>query len=356
MKAPAGIETLSGLLAHYSPTGQEDAAVQFLVERMAGLGYERAYTDQAGNAIGVLGQGPRQVVLLGHIDTVPGEIPVRIEEDILYGRGTVDAKGSLAAFVDAVVACGKKEGWQFIVVGAVGEEGDSSGARFIAPQYRPDYAIIGEPSRWDRITLGYMGDASAQICMRRPQAHGASGQESACGAVFNAWQALKTRVEAYNLDRQRTFDRLHLKLSGFSSGTDGFEEWADARLEVRLPLAFPPESWQNLLQEVIKPDEPVRVTIDTSGFTVAAYEASKNTPLVRAFLRAIRSAGGSPSFVLKTGTADLNVVAPLWECPILAYGPGDSTLDHTPQECLPIGEYTQSVGVLRGVLERLTTG
>jgi LysW-gamma-L-lysine carboxypeptidase len=163
-------------------------------------------------------------------------------------------------------------------------------------------------------------------------------------------------VEAYNHDRQRTFDRLHLKLSGFSSGTDGFEEWADARLEVRLPLAFPPESWQNLLQEVIKPDEPVRVTIDTSGFTVAAYEAPKNTPLVRAFLRAIRSAGGSPSFVLKTGTADLNVVAPLWKCPILAYGPGDSTLDHTPQECLSIGEYTQSVGVLRGVLERLTTG
>jgi LysW-gamma-L-lysine carboxypeptidase len=354
MNAPAELETLTGLLLHYSPTGEEGAAVHYLVERMARLGYDQAYADQAGNAIGIIGQGPRQVVLLGHIDTVPGEIPIRIEGDILFGRGAVDAKGPLAAFVDAAIAGGVRAGWQFVVVGAVGEEGDSRGACYLAPHYRPDFAIIGEPSRWERITLGYMGNASDQICMRRPMAHGASGQESACEAVFHAWHKLEIRVEDYNQGRQRAFDRLHLNLDTFSSGKDGFEEWADARLEARLPLALPPESWQNLINEVIQPEPPVRVSIEPSSFSVAAYECPKNTPLVRAFLSAIRSTGGNPSFVLKTGTADLNVVAPLWNCPILAYGPGDSALDHTPHESISLVEYTHSVGVLRSALERLT--
>src|SRR5437763_769852 len=104
--------TLLGLVEHYSPTGQEKAAVDWLVERMCGLGFSRAFVDPAGNAVGVMGDGPRQALLVGHIDTVPGEIQVRIEGDLLYGRGSVDAKGPLAAFVDAVAGCGPLPGWQ----------------------------------------------------------------------------------------------------------------------------------------------------------------------------------------------------------------------------------------------------
>ncbi len=62
---------------------------------MQALGF-RARIDEAGNAIGELGKGERTIVLLGHIDTVPGQIRVRREGDILFGRGTVDAKGPLA--------------------------------------------------------------------------------------------------------------------------------------------------------------------------------------------------------------------------------------------------------------------
>lgn len=70
-------ETLTGLVSHYSPSGEEHQTVQWLVSRMKSLGYDRAFIDEAGNAVGVMGQGPRQVLLLGHIDTVPGEIDVR---------------------------------------------------------------------------------------------------------------------------------------------------------------------------------------------------------------------------------------------------------------------------------------
>ena len=98
-------ETLIGLVDQYSPSGGEQSAVRFLVERMQALGYDQAFSDEAGNAVGVIGKGPRQIVLLGHIDTVPGEIAVRVEEGVLYGRGAVDAKGPLACFTDAAAAC-----------------------------------------------------------------------------------------------------------------------------------------------------------------------------------------------------------------------------------------------------------
>src|SRR3546814_5726214 len=52
-------------------------SVEWLVGRMRALGYSRASVDEAGNAVGLMGEGERQVMLLGHIDTVPGEIPVR---------------------------------------------------------------------------------------------------------------------------------------------------------------------------------------------------------------------------------------------------------------------------------------
>ena len=74
---------------------------------------------------------------------------------------------------------------------------------------------------------------------------------------------------------------------------------------------------------------------------------------MRAFLAGIRAAGGQPGFLLKTGTADLNIVAPAWGCPALAYGPGDSALDHTPDEHLSLDEYQRSVEELKFVLKQL---
>jgi LysW-gamma-L-lysine carboxypeptidase len=115
-------ETLVGLVEHYSPSGQERGAVEWLVDRMETLGFGEAYRDEAGNAVGVIGSGPKQVMLLGHIDTVPGEIKVEQIGKSLYGRGSVDAKGPLACFVDAAAQVGGLDGCQFVVIGAIDEE------------------------------------------------------------------------------------------------------------------------------------------------------------------------------------------------------------------------------------------
>jgi LysW-gamma-L-lysine carboxypeptidase len=94
--------------------------------------------------------------------------------------------------------------------------------------------------------------------------------------------------------------------------------------------------------------------IEPSGFAIPAWECEKNTRLVRAFLSGIRSQGGEPRFVYKTGTADLNIVGPAWKCPALVYGPGDSSLDHTPNEHIELKEYSRSVLVLSASLQTLT--
>ena len=172
--------TLIGLVSQYSPSGQERGAVEWLVARMKALDYHQAFIDEAGNAVGIMGNGSKQIVLLGHIDTVPGEINVHEGNGILYGRGSVDAKGPLACFIDAVAQVGAVDGWQFIVIGAVEEERNSEGARFVIDQYKPDFSIIGEPNRWDRIALGYKGSAWANVTVKCGQMHTASGEETAC--------------------------------------------------------------------------------------------------------------------------------------------------------------------------------
>ncbi|HXQ39466.1 MAG TPA: acetyl-lysine deacetylase, partial [Anaerolineales bacterium] len=70
-------------------------------------------------------------------------------------------------------------------------------------------------------------------------------------------------------------------------------------------------------------------------------------------LSSIRSKGGEPRFVYKTGTSDLNIVAPVWKCPALVYGPGDSALDHAPNEHISLEEYGMAVQVLSGALNQL---
>jgi [amino group carrier protein]-lysine/ornithine hydrolase len=124
----SGIELLEEMLAIPSPSTQERALGQWLVSRMRSMGFA-ARRDEAGNVVGFWGSGPKEVLLLGHIDTVPGFIPVRREGDRLYGRGAVDAKGPLAAAIKAVSRQPVGTGVRFTIIGAVEEEGSSRGAK-----------------------------------------------------------------------------------------------------------------------------------------------------------------------------------------------------------------------------------
>ena len=350
------LDLLRALVSIPSISGQEHGAVAYLVSWMQAHGFD-ARVDRAGNAVGVLdgrpaadGSPPREIMLLGHIDTVPGDIPIRIEGGKLYGRGSVDAKGPLTAFVLAALVAGVRPGWRLIVIGAVEEEAPSSkGARYVAERYHPDYCIIGEPNLWRRIALGYKGRLLANARREKTLTHTASPETSAIDDLIEFWNEVKARVARFNASRSRPWEILQAGVIDIDSGGNGMDIWAEMRTGFRLPLDISPDEMRFVLAEIAEAHE-VQLTF---GGGEPAYRAEKNTPLVRAFLRAIRAHNAKPGFVLKTGTSDMNVVGPVWNIPIIAYGPGDSALDHTPQEHIEIAEWARSVSVLTDALIRL---
>ncbi len=363
------IELLKQCLEIPSLSGQEGAVAAFLTAQMRARGFDRAFVDAAGNAVGVIGRGPRQLVLLGHMDTVGGAVTVRYEGDKLYGRGAVDAKGPLCAFILAAEAARAAIGaeWQVIVVGAVEEEAATSrGARFAATQYTPEHCIIGEPSASDGITIAYKGRNLVSASFEQDAQHTALPGSNPAETAVALWAHIDGHAAAFNAGRSAAFDRILPSLRSVNSGGDGDREWCEITIAARLPLDFSPDQMEQLVHEweaarqqqrngALDLRSPIRATYRFFG-AEHAYRSAKDSTLARAFVDAIRAEGLRPAFKSKTGTADFNVVGPLWRCPIVAYGPGDSTLDHTPHEHVEIAEFERGVRVLTHVLRALTRG
>ncbi len=353
------VEVLRGLVAIPSRSGQERAAVEYLCATMAARGFT-ATIDGAGNAVGQIGEGPTEVVLLGHIDTVPGEIPVRIEDGVLYGRGSVDAKGPLATFVCAATRAAQA-GIRLTVIGAVGEEADSTGAFHIVNRYHPAFAVIGEPSGWDSVVLGYKGSMSASYTLRQSGAHSAAPVATAPQVAVYFWNRVIGYAAEFNDGRTAAFDRLEPKLRGVNTTTDGLHEQVDLRMGFRLPLDLDGATLASILHDLARIEASVddaAAEIEASAEVVVAealpaFRGERTSPIVRAFLPAIRAAGGKPRLKVKTGTADMNIVGPAWGCPIVAYGPGDSKLDHTPNERIEVAEYLRAIDILAAALTSL---
>jgi len=342
------IDTLWGLLEHYSPSCHESEAANWLVSHMKELGFTQSYLDAVGNPIGIIGEGEKEIIFLGHIDTVEGEIELRRDGDLLYGRGAVDAKGPLATFVQALTRLGPIPGWKMIVIGAIGEEKDSVGARSIVDQYQPNFVVIGEPSNWKRITIGYKGSAKHELYISKDRFHSARSNDNACEAAFQIWDRIKQWTMQFNANEDQLFNQLQVSLQGFISGEQTFHDWSKLSISARLPLQISPEEYFQALSKICKP-----YTIEEMSDAIPAYLAPKNTPLVRSFLAGIRELGEKPGFVRKTGTADMNIVAPVWGCPTIAYGPGDSSLDHTPHENISIQEYENAIQVIIHSIKKL---
>jgi LysW-gamma-L-lysine carboxypeptidase len=369
MDRERAIALLEGLVAIRSLSREEHQASTWLVEQARAAGYDRAFVDGAGNAVAELGdeKAASVIVLLGHIDTVAGEVPVRVERrdgrDVLYGRGSVDAKGPLATFVAAGARLGgawaRAAGLRLVVVGAVEEEAASSkGARFIAERFDgrtdevPAACVIGEPSRWDRVTIGYKGRLLIDLEARRAMTHSAGPEASAATAAVALWNLVDSFCAAFNDGRDKAFDQLLPSLRAINTQSDGLEDRATASIGLRLPPAFDPAPLRSAVDEWASATESSAVRVAYRGYEPAWRGDSRNA-LVRSFLAAIRAQGdpeAQPAFVVKTGTSDMNVVGPVWRCPILAYGPGDSRLDHTPDEHVSLDEYWRAVLVLERAL------
>ena len=344
------VEFLTRLVETESVSGDERRAAELCAERMAELGFE-ARVDEAGNAVGERGtDSGRTFVLLGHIDTVPGRIPVRVEDGTLYGRGSVDAKGPMATFIHAAADVDLAPGDRLVVVGAVEEESATSkGARHVAPLYRPEACIIGEPSGWDAVTVGYKGRLLASYRAEQPGGHSAGPEGAVAERAVRFWNRVEAHAEEFNAERPRLFDRLMPGLRDLRTSSDGLTDRVEATLGFRLPPGFEREEFERRLEAWAEGAE-----VTTYG-AEPAWTSARSSPPARSLARAIRGADARPRFLHKTGTSDMNVLGPVWGCPIVAYGPGDSLLDHTPNEHLELAEYERAIEVLSGALAALVT-
>lgn len=343
-------ELLQEMVAIRSHSGEEAELARTLVERMDALGFD-AHVDEAGNAVGTRRgaraptEGGRELVLLGHMDTVPGDVPQRVDGDLLYGRGAVDAKGPLATFVMAVADATPAPDVTLTVVGAVEEESATSkGARYRRELHRPEACIIGEPSGWDACTLGYKGRMLLDLRATQPGGHSAGPQGGVGEMGVLLWNRLGELADEINADRPKLFDQLMPSLRSFVTSSDGLTDVVEATFGFRLPPDFDTELVKARARETL-PDAELRFYGEE-----VAWASPRTSPLARAFTRAFRAHDLKPRFKHKTGTSDMNVLAPVWGCPIIAYGPGDSLLDHTPNEHISLAELARAVELLGTVL------
>jgi LysW-gamma-L-lysine carboxypeptidase len=316
----AEIELLKGALEHYSPTSNTKEMGEFLIDWATQNNMETKFQ----NEMVVINPQAKTLMMLGHMDTVPPELPVEIDEKkgLLTGRGSVDAKGPLCAALAALEKLPQL--WDKVcIVAAPDEEGRSLAAKNIRDEWQERPCIILEPSTWRGITLSYMGRLAINCKVTCPQTHPGHLKPFAAEEVFKVW---------YELSKDQI-----VRIRNIAG--------KDTEAVMNLDLRFREGDPEDIISKI-----PENVEFKITERTLP-YTANKNTKLTRAFLRAVREVGGTPVFKKKTGTSDMNVLGEKWtSAPMMAYGPGDGNLGHTQNEYIELDDYLKGVDVLKKAL------
>lgn len=191
------------LVAQKSISGCEAGAAGVLKQYMLDHGFDRVTVDEFGSVIGTLAgnrPGPR-VLFDGHLDTVPVANPAawthdpygcEITEGRMYGRGTSDMKGAVAAFTSAAAFWAQDQKRDFAgeicIAGTVHEECfEGVAARSVSRIVRPDCVVIGEASQCN-LRIGQRGRAEIVVETFGVPAHSAN-PEKGVNAVYAMCEA-----------------------------------------------------------------------------------------------------------------------------------------------------------------------
>lgn len=199
------VHLAKALVAHQSYSGQEGDAARELEQYMRSHGFDEVQVDRYGNVIGkIAGSRPGKKVLFdGHIDTVPVANPAAWQHDPfnpeivdgrLYGRGTSDMKGAVAAFTAAAGFfagdCGKDFPGEIYIAGVVHEECfEGVAARSVSEIVKPDYVVIGEASLCN-LKIGQRGRAEIVVETFGVPAHSAN-PEKGVNAVYSMCRVIE---------------------------------------------------------------------------------------------------------------------------------------------------------------------
>jgi acetylornithine deacetylase len=187
-------ELTKHLMSIPSVTGSEREVGEFLLSHLASLNYRVERQQVAGDRFNVLAlAGDARVLMCTHIDTVPPgplAIPVREDDDFLYGRGACDTKGIIAAMLEAGGRLRRAGIVNFGYLFVVGEETDSIGAKTAnRMKWNTEYVVVGEPTQ-NQLARAQKGTLMVNLSVAGRAAH--SGYpELGVSAIRNLFAVLQ---------------------------------------------------------------------------------------------------------------------------------------------------------------------
>jgi len=354
------VKTLEKALRLYTPSLSEKPMTDFLADKCDDLGFDDIQIDEVGNLIAKKGTGSPKIMLCGHMDVVPGKVKVRKEGDSLYGRGASDAKAPLIAMLFAAASIQNNNG-TIIFVAAVDEEGSATGIKnLVKKDMGIDYAIFGEPSGVKQVTIAYKGRLAINLKVTVEDSSHASAPWLSKNAIQESMifaKELKEGLESGQEDRTKgmllTATITEIK-GGISHNVTPKE--CETTFDIRIPVDMNCKSTEQKIATLVKEIAEKR---EVEAFysildETEPFEASHNSPLVRAFtLGIIEVEHSRPTLIRKTGTGDMNVLGNQWKIPVVTYGPGDPHEAHTINEKVSIDEYLRGIEILKKTLQHL---
>ena len=269
-----------------------------------------------------------EVVLSTHMDTVPPFIPSSEDDLFLYGRGSCDAKGIIAAQVAAAERlreAGVAAGLLFVV----GEERDSAGAKLANLEPKGSrFLINGEPTG-NRLALASKGTLRAEIRAHGTMAHSAY-PELGESAVHKLVRALE-RLLAVELPMVDDVGPSTLNIGLISGG--------------HAPNVIADSAVAQVLVRLVGPSEQTRRAIELAVAGLAEVEFTLEIPFIR-----MRQVDGMETMVAAF-TTDIPALTN-WGEPLLL-GPGSIHVAHIPFEKIAKRELLEAVDLYFDLAQRL---
>jgi acetylornithine deacetylase/succinyl-diaminopimelate desuccinylase-like protein len=315
-----------------SISGNEGQVGDFLHRELCRLGYQAKKMVVEGTRHNVFAIAPEQsrpaVVFSTHMDTVPPFIPSSEETTRIYGRGSCDAKGIIAAQIAAAQRL-RKDGIHVGLLFLVGEEKDSLGAK-VANQQSPGckFLVNGEPTD-NRIAIASKGTLRVELNAQGKMAHSAYPElgESAIDKLIEAL----SRLRAMKLAEDKGFGPSTLNIGLIEGGL--------------APNVIADRARAHLLYRLVGPSQRLREEIVRSVSDLAKVDFTLEIPFVR-----LRTLDGLPTMVAAF-TTDIPALNH-WGEPLLI-GPGSIHVAHTEHEFVEKKELNDAVDLYCSVAKRL---
>ena len=316
-----------------SISGNEAAVGNYLYGELCRIGYQTKKIPVEGDRFNVFAIHPDHpnpaTVLSTHMDTVPPFIPSSEDADRIYGRGSCDAKGIIAAQVAAAERL-QREGIYVGLLFLVGEERDSLGAQ-VANDHAPPscrFLVNGEPTE-NRIALASKGTLRVEVTARGRMAHSAY-PELGDSAIDKLIAAL-VKLRAMKLPNDEEVGACTLNIGLIEGG--------------RAPNVIPDYAHADLLYRLVGPSEKLRQQI----VATAGDELEITFPLELPFLR-LRTVDGLPTMIAAF-TTDIPRLTK-WGEPLLI-GPGSIHVAHTEGECIEKRQLHEAIDLYCAIARKL---